>query len=230
MSELKRILNELVAERGRGTIKDLAKFLGTSEANVSRYLSNDGNNANLNMPSKMFEKTAKYFGIDESILIKADCRLAVANKIIKDPTNENTIDIPIIEGLAGCGASGMLEQLYKTDKKMVFDKRIFPQDIISKDMAMIRIVGDSMHPFLEENDWAMIQLRNGYDIVYADSVYLVAHGENVQIKRCHFMADGSCILISDNQLYPPEKAYAGEWDIVGKVVARVKMGSLMQLK
>lgn len=230
MSELKKILNELVKEKGRGTIKDLAKFLGTSEANVSRYLSSEGNNANLNMPSKMFEKTAKYFGVDESIFIKADDRLAVANKITVEQVSDSSIQVPIIDGLAGCGAAGMLEQLRLTDEKMVIDKRVFPQDVISKDLAMIRIVGDSMQPFLEENDWAMIQLRNGYDIVYADSVYLVAHGENVQIKRCHFMADGSCLLISDNQLYPPEKAYAGDWDIVGKVVARIKMGSLMQLK
>ena len=171
----------------------------------------------------------KIIALTEIFEVEPDALLADL-KIIKRTNNKNTIDIPIIEGLAGCGASGLLEQLKFAGDTMAVDKRVFPQDVVAKDMAMIRVVGDSMNPFLEENDWAMIQLRNGYDIVYADSVYLIAHGENVQIKRCHFLADGSCLLISDNQLYPPEKAYAGDWDIVGKVVARVKMGSLMQIK
>lgn len=172
----------------------------------------------------------KIIALTEIFKVEPDVLLAGLKIMRRTNINDNTISIPIIDGLAGCGASGLLEQLRFTDEKMVIDRRVFPQDVISKDMAMIRIVGDSMHPFLEENDWAMIQMRNGYDIVYADSVYLVAHGENVQIKRCHFMADGSCVLISDNQLYPSEKAYAGDWDIIGKVVARVKMGSLMQIK
>jgi len=172
----------------------------------------------------------KIIALTEILGVEPDALLSGLKIVRKTNQNENTLSVPIIDALAGCGASGLLEQLRFTDEKMVIDKRVFPQDVISKDLAMIRIVGDSMNPYLEENDWAMIQLRNGYDVVYADSVYLVAHGDNVQIKRCHFMADGSCLLISDNQLYPSEKAYAGDWDIVGKVVARIKMGSLMQFK
>ncbi|MDR0666030.1 MAG: S24 family peptidase [Campylobacteraceae bacterium] len=53
---------------------------------------------------------------------------------------------------------------------------------------------------------------------------------NVQIKRCQFKHNGDCILRSDNKEYGDVLAEAGEWDIIGKVVARLKVGSLFQLK
>jgi phage repressor protein C with HTH and peptisase S24 domain len=68
------------------------------------------------------------------------------------------------------------------------------------------------------------------NIVLADGVYLVAHGQNVQIKRCQFKHNGDCVLKSDNKEYSDVLAYTGEWDIIGKVVARLKVGSLFQLR
>jgi phage repressor protein C with HTH and peptisase S24 domain len=144
-------------------------------------------------------------------------------------TNDNTISLPVFEAVAGCGAEGYLEQLQYSKHRLDIAKELFPLDINTKDLAVIRIVGDSMSPYLDENDWAIIQLRKG-DIVLADSVYLIVHGQNVQIKSCQFQADGSCKLISNNSIYPPITAEAGNWDIVGKVVARLKVGSLFQLK
>ena len=146
------------------------------------------------------------------------------------PINEKSISLPIIEALAGCGSAGMLEQLRMSEDKMSIDERLLPSDIVTDKLSMIRIVGDSMMPYLDENDWAIIQMRNGYDVAPVNGVYLITHGENVHIKRCAFQADGSCMLISDNQLYPLETAYAGDWDIVGKVVARLKFGSPMLIK
>jgi len=146
------------------------------------------------------------------------------------PINEKSISIPIIEALAGCGSAGLLDQLQISDDKMSIDKRLLPRDIITDKLSMIRIVGDSMMPYLDENDWAIIQMRNGYEVTHVNGVYLITHGENVHIKRCAFQADGSCLLISDNPLYPVETAYAGDWDIVGKVVARLKFGSPMLIK
>lgn len=142
----------------------------------------------------------------------------------------DAIKIPILEGLAGCGSAGVLEQLRLTSENMVIDKRIFPSDIISKNLAMIRIVGDSMQPYLDENDWAVVQMRNGANVVLTGAVYLLARGDDVQIKRCTFRPDGTCVIISDNQLYPIEEACYGEWEVLGKVVARLKVGSPFLVK
>jgi phage repressor protein C with HTH and peptisase S24 domain len=146
-----------------------------------------------------------------------------------DDSNANINFIPIYEAVAGCGAEGCLEQLTYSDDRIGIDKKIFPPTIKEDDMAVIKIVGDSMSPYLEENDWAIIQKKRG-NIILADSVYLVVHGQNVQIKSCQFQADGTCKLLSINPIYPPIIAEAGEWQIVGKVVARIKVGSLFHSK
>lgn len=140
--------------------------------------------------------------------------------------SENTILIPIFEAVAGCGASGMLEQLRLSSDNFVFDSRVFPSDIITKNIAMIRIVGDSMAPYLEENDWAIIELRNGREIVPIEAVYLIAYDGVVQIKRVQIIGK-KAVIKSDNKEYSPFELGINDFDIVGKIVGRLKFGSLM---
>jgi len=141
----------------------------------------------------------------------------------------NVITIPIFEAVAGCGAAGMLEQLRLSSDNFVFDSRIFPSDIITKNIAMIRIVGDSMAPYLEENDWAIIELRNGREIVPIEAVYLIAYDGVVQIKRVQIIGK-KAVIKSDNKEYDPFTLGINDFDIVGKIVGRLKFGSLMLVK
>lgn len=141
----------------------------------------------------------------------------------------NVITIPIFEAVAGCGAAGMLEQLRLSSDNFVFDSRVFPSNIITKDIAMIRIVGDSMAPYLDENDWAIIELRNGRDIIPAEAVYLIAYDDAVQIKRVQIIGKRA-IIKSDNKEYDPFELRINDFDIVGKIIGRLKFGSLMLIK
>jgi phage repressor protein C with HTH and peptisase S24 domain len=162
-------------------------------------------------------------GTDEPKRLKGDLPLAKMG-------NKPAIHVPVIEGVAGCGASGLLEQLEISSESMILDKNLLPKNSRMKDFAIIRIVGDSMEPYIEEGDFAVIQLSAGRAVVPVNGVYLIAFGESVQIKRCSFQSDGSCLLLSDNQLYPPEKAGNGEWEIVGKVILRIKPSAGMLFK
>lgn len=145
------------------------------------------------------------------------------------PTSENTIFIPVFEALAGCGASGMVEQLVIGEDNFVFDSRVFPGDIFSKNLAMIRIVGDSMAPYLDENDWALIELRNGRNIEPVEAVYLIEYEGSVQIKRVQVIGK-KAIIKSDNKEYSPFELPINKFDIVGKIVARLKFGSPMLVR
>ena len=145
------------------------------------------------------------------------------------PPSQNVITIPVFEAVAGCGAIGMVEQLRLGQDNFVFDSRIFPSNIITKDIAMIRIVGDSMAPYLDENDWAIIELRNGRDIIPAEAVYLIAYDDAVQIKRVQIIGK-KAIIKSDNKEYEPFTLGINDFDIVGKIVGRLKFGSLMSVK
>ena len=143
--------------------------------------------------------------------------------------SSNIITIPIFEAVAGCGAAGMLDQLRISSDNFVFDSRVFPSNIITKDIAMIRIVGDSMAPYLDENDWAIIELRNGRDIIPAEAVYLIAYDDVVQIKRVQIIGK-KAIIKSDNKEYDPFELRINDFDIVGKIIGRLKFGSLMLIK
>lgn len=149
-----------------------------------------------------------------------------AQGISEKNIENNIITIPIFEAVAGCGASGMLEQLRLSSDNFVFDSRIFPSDIVTKNIAMIRIVGDSMAPYLEENDWAIIELRNGREIVPIEAVYLIAYDGVVQIKRVQIIGK-KAVIKSDNKEYSPFELGINDFDIVGKIVGRLKFGSLM---
>lgn len=154
----------------------------------------------------------------------------ILTKIMQNAQSpENIIQIPIFEAVAGCGAAGMLEQLRLSSDNFVFDSRVFPSDIITKNIAMIRIVGDSMAPYLEENDWAIIELRNGREIVPIEAVYLIAYDGVVQIKRVQIIGK-KAVIKSDNKEYDPFTLGINDFDIVGKIVGRLKFGSLMLVK
>lgn len=142
---------------------------------------------------------------------------------------QNIINIPVFEAVAGCGAMGMVEQLQISEENFVFDSRIFPTDIITKDIAMIRIVGDSMAPYLDENDWAIIELRNGREVVPIEAVYLIAYDGVVQIKRVQIIGK-KAIIKSDNKEYDSFELGINDFDIVGKIIGRLKFGSLMMVR
>lgn len=180
-------------------VKEVASILGQNELTVAKWLQRG-------VPSKIWK----------------DLRQNVS-------TSQNIITIPIFEAVAGCGAAGMLEQLRLSSDNFVFDSRIFPSNIITKDIAMIRIVGDSMAPYLDENDWAIIELRNGRDIIPAEAVYLIAYDDAVQIKRVQIIGK-KAIIKSDNKEYDPFELRINDFDIVGKIIGRLKFGSLMLIK
>jgi len=180
-------------------VKEVASILGQNELTVAKWLQRG-------VPSKIWK----------------DLRQNVS-------TSQNIITIPIFEAVAGCGAAGMLEQLRLSSDNFVFDSRVFPSNIITKDIAMIRIVGDSMAPYLDENDWAIIELRNGRDVIPAEAVYLIAYDDVVQIKRVQIIGK-KAIIKSDNKEYDSFELGINEFDIVGKIVGRLKFGSLMLLK
>jgi len=180
-------------------VKEVASILGQNELTVAKWLQRG-------VPSKIWK----------------DLRQNVS-------TSQNIITIPIFEAVAGCGAAGMLEQLRLSSDNFVFDSRVFPSNIITKDIAMIRIVGDSMAPYLDENDWAIIELRNGRDVIPAEAVYLIAYDDVVQIKRVQIIGK-KAIIKSDNKEYDSFELGINDFDIVGKIVGRLKFGSLMLLK
>jgi len=210
-------------------IKLIRHNLGLSVAKFSiiieekNYKIRDCESGKQKVPNDILEKIGLHFHIDLNWLLTGK------GSMYLDTSNTATVSVPTIEATAGAGSSGLLEQLrIDHEKNFIFDKRIFPKDFLSQEIAMIRVIGDSMEPFLESNDWAFIQLRNQQEMIRVDDVYLIEYDGEIYIKRLQFQ--GRRIVIrSDNPQYEPFEVNNGvHFDIVGKVIARLKVDGLME--
>lgn len=200
-------LNELRQLWALRTDDELAVKLETTKFNIDSWVKRD------KIPEKWILKIGQ---------MSSSCLPEIS-------TSQNIISIPVFEAVAGCGATGMVEQLHLKEENFIFDSRIFPSDIITKNIAMIRIVGDSMMPYLDENDWALIELRNGRTIEPVEAVYLIEYEGAVQIKRVQVIGK-KAVIKSDNKEYDPFTLDISDFDIVGKIIARLKFGSPMLVR
>lgn len=87
-----------------------------------------------------------------------------------------------------------------------------------EDLAMVRVSGDSMSPTLMHNDEILVDTSIAK--VGRDGMYVVATGEEVQVKRIAWdWATKSLIVASDNHLYPTSRGVQeDDIMILGRVV------------
>ncbi|WP_456490457.1 LexA family transcriptional regulator [Marinobacter nauticus] len=84
----------------------------------------------------------------------------------------------------------------------------------AKDLASIRVSGDSMDGTLSDGDTVLIDCSRKKP----DGVFAIRIGDSLRIKRLQTMADGSLRVSSDNALYQPETIHPenfGNIEIVG---------------
>ncbi len=81
--------------------------------------------------------------------------------------------------------------------------------------------GDSMMPTILDADIVIVDTSQT-EVRLADKIWAAAYGQTGIIKRLRPMPDGSVKILSDNPNVPPETAYDGELNVVGRVVAIVR--------
>lgn len=86
-----------------------------------------------------------------------------------------------------------------------------------KQLAVIRVKGDSMSPTIQDDDMVMVDMTK-INLDY-DGLFVLRIGEALQIKRIGRGARRSSVMvIADNSLYPPVDTERAEIDVVGKVI------------
>lgn len=86
-----------------------------------------------------------------------------------------------------------------------------------KQLAVIRVKGDSMSPTIQDDDMVMVDTTKT-NLDY-DGLFVLRVGEALQIKRIGRGARRSSVMvIADNSLYPPVDTERSEIDVVGKVI------------
>ena len=86
-----------------------------------------------------------------------------------------------------------------------------------RDLAVIRVKGDSMEPTLLDDDLVMID-RTKRNLDY-DGLFVLRVGEALHVKRIGRGATRANItVISDNRIYPPIQTAREEIEVIGKVL------------
>lgn len=174
------------------------------------------------LPVDVAEKLAKAIAgtpVDPSeawrLAAPADAPLAVPNGE-HAPFGAALVPVYDVEASAGHGAIVDAEEHVSN---LAFSTQYLREmtSAKGKQLAAIRVKGDSMAPTIQDDDMVVIDMtKTNLDF---DGLFVLRIGEAFQIKRIGRGARrASVMVISDNTLYPPVDTERAEIDVVGKVI------------
>ncbi|ADW18604.1 putative phage repressor [Desulfobulbus propionicus DSM 2032] len=87
----------------------------------------------------------------------------------------------------------------------------------TKNLVLMRVLGDSMSPTIQEDDTVMIDI--GKRSIKEGMIYAIRFDSTVMIKRLAFRPGGRIMIISDNRHeYEPYEADMRELHIIGQII------------
>lgn len=161
------------------------------------------------------EKIAKYFGVSKSDIIEEKTVSDSSNLNYVIP-NDNIYNIPVFESVsAGFGS-------YASSEILKYVPIVLHSEYEAENTIAIKVVGDSMHPKIEDGDIIIVRKQSSVDS--GDIAVVLLNGEEGLVKKVEY--DINWInLISINPKYPV-KRFKGEEvmriQVVGKVVGSYK--------
>lgn len=105
-----------------------------------------------------------------------------------------------IQASAGNGALAWSEE--PVDFLAFQESWLRARNISPKYARVLTAKGDSMEPTIRDGDVLLVD--TSIDRLRDNSIYIVVYDGFVLVKRVHGRVDGSIMLISDNNRYPPE--------------------------
>lgn len=180
--KVRSILTERRKELGY-TMKELAALVGVSEGTISRWESGDI----ANMRRDRISKLAQALKISPAVIMGWDNSYKIDFHLFGSDSDDKS---PLHEAAAG---EGRLNDGYPTEEFKIQ---------LESDEIVVRVVGRSMEPTLQDGDIVVIQAQSLVD--YPRQIALVKiNGEEATLKRVEIRDDG-VMLIGDNvDVYPP---------------------------
>lgn len=204
-SEPRMVLDRLIAENNED-YASLSKLVGRNAAYIQQYIKRGS-------PKALGERErgilARYFGVDESLLGAPKLRS-------KRRGGFRLVPKLAIEASAGSGAL--------TDNEALAGQVGFDEKWLKKmgcepsQLSLIRVMGDSMAPTLNDGDDIMVD-RGAANRPLRDGIYVIRMDDVLMVKRLARGPAGKVSVLSDNAAYPNWSDVDGvEVTIVGRVV------------
>jgi phage repressor protein C with HTH and peptisase S24 domain len=125
--------------------------------------------------------------------------------------------VPVYNVEAGAGP-GRIVDLEEHIATLAFSQRYLSEmNARGRDLAAIRIRGDSMEPTLRDNDIVLIdRTRTSLD---DDGLFVLRFGEALHCKRVGRGRSRLTVqVISDNRIYPPVEMDRSDIEVIGRVL------------
>jgi phage repressor protein C with HTH and peptisase S24 domain len=138
---------------------------------------------------------------------------------VAETPHEDVADIPRLDVVAsaGPGASGAME---KTLEMVPFPRAFLRSIGVSPTSAnIVTVAGDSMEPTLSAGDDLIVD--TSVKRIKAEALYVLILDGEVVVKRAQRRVNGSILITSDNDRYPPEEVTpeaARTLHVAGRVV------------
>lgn len=201
--------------------KDLtiAEFAEAIDEKLSRV--NDVLSGKQRPPFDMVEKILTTFDIDANWLITGKNSSSKNPDEQKNYSEEHEYDyVPMfdVEVSAGNGAAayGVVEPANHLAYRKDWLKL---RGLFAKDLNCVTARGDSMEPTIHSKDTLLVDTskNNPRD----GQIYVIRSGDTLWVKRIQKQIDGSLLLISDNDTYPPMSLTLADHpdiQVIGQVV------------
>lgn len=213
-----KIIAQRRAELGYSQ-SQLGKLVGLSQQQIGRI----ENGSPLTLDNA--KKIADVLGIDKMLLLPDGFIGAHMNGInisaekltswLKPSKDVAVIDILDVSACCGDGAEVLSEKPVGNWTVPMLDFKSFctttPDNI-----KMIRAVGDSMTPTINDGDWILVDISNQQAV--SDGIYLIKMSTGLAIKRIQGSLTDEVSIISDNNKYTPITAKIGNVIVIGRVV------------
>lgn len=215
--------------------KEIMREKGINQSDIVFFLADQGINYTLDGVKNWFRKDEKTRNNPEIKTLRAlaelfdtslDELIIGGSDALKDLPLDNIVFLSKSEMRVGAGSEGVfdLEMLSSEERKVAVDKS-FIAGLNPANLKVFEVVGDSMSPEYEENDWVIVDMVNcRYEFIKIAGIYIVRIGEIVYVKRVEFLPYGKVKLISLNpkygDIYPHKEGY-DDWEILGKVCGKI---------
>ena len=143
----------------------------------------------------------------------------------------NVKEIPLINGYVGAGSYGINEEI-EVISKIYIDLYTIAKPFREKKLKAIRVIGDSMKPYVNEGDIVIFYEFAPGEKPIGDGKYIISTSMGEQVKNLKFMLNGNIRIISENPSYHTKDGYDEEitkdsqnsFKILGRVVGRILRG------
>lgn len=189
----------------------LAEQAGVSPTTLTRPLNNPEHKFELSM------RTIRMIESSTGILFSGDDNVP-AEVPNGQPAPADAALVPVYDVSASAGGGSVVEgEDHVTNLAFSRDYLREMTQAKGRDLAVIRVKGDSMEPTLLDDDLVMIdRTKRNLDF---DGLFVLRVGEALHVKRIGRGATRSAVtVISDNRVYPPVQTAREEVEVIGKVL------------